>query len=263
MLRNTVLLFVSTVFLAACGATEISSDLNSRPQGHYIKIGQAQTFLKKTTEDSGDLQLGREKCTLNAKSTYLVQTVPQQEGKHLLINLREMIPGCDFSKGYVFVDHVAESSLGGGGTYGANANVKAFLDVIAYAEGTDSHYNYIFTHAVFSSYADHPRSIRCNGGLCSDAAGRYQFLSTTWDGVKYGAGVWDFSPESQDKGCIYLLKSIGVYNTIASISSRDDFARAAYGAAGTWASLPGSPYGQPTHSLDVLWSKFQSYRSRY
>jgi muramidase (phage lysozyme) len=157
----------------------------------------------------------------------------------------------------------APSSSGGGGTYGANANVKAFLDVIGYSEGTDDSYNIMFTGARFSGYGDHPRSLRCNYGLCSDAAGRYQFLSTTWDSVKRGAGVYDFSPESQDKGCIYLLESIGVYNRIVGISSIGDFESAVYGAATTWASFPGSPYGQPTHSLGTLWAKFQEFRRRY
>jgi muramidase (phage lysozyme) len=263
MLRKNFFLLLAACVLTACDAAEISFAVSDSPRGHYIKIGSAQTFLKKTPEDSGRLSLGSEKCSLTAKATYLVQTVPQQEGKHLLINLSEMVPECGFSKGYVFADHVAESSLSGGGTYGANANVKAFLDVLGYAEGTDDQYNFMFTHVPFSSYADHPRSVRCSGRFCSDAAGRYQFLSTTWDGLKHGAGVWDFSPESQDKGCLYLLKSIGVYNTIVNISSYNDFSKAVTGAGGTWASLPGSPHGQSSHSLETLWAKFQSFRTRY
>jgi muramidase (phage lysozyme) len=30
-----------------------------------------------------------------------------------------------------------------------------------------------------------------------------------------------------------------------------------------WASLPGSPYGQPTRKTEALWQKFQQARKAY
>ena len=143
-----------------------------------------------------------------------------------------------------------------------SSNVAAFLDVIAYAEGTQSHYNYSFGFHVFSSYDDHPRELYCEGSLCSDAAGRYQFLSTTWDPLRNAADLPDFSPENQDRAAVLLLKQIDAYSAVTDISSFDDFYEALKLCATTWASLPGSPYGQPTHSASELWSVFQNNLNR-
>lgn len=90
--------------------------------------------------------------------------------------------------------------------------VKAFLDTIAAAEGTASAdgYRTQYTGTKFASFSDHPREMRCGRRygkkLCSDAAGRYQFLSTTWDRFAKKFGVHDFSPENQDLMAIELIR---------------------------------------------------------
>jgi len=55
----------------------------------------------------------------------------------------------------------------------------------------------------FDSFDDHPRQLeRITAGpyrgQFSDAAGKYQMISTTWDRYAKKYGVPDFSPESQD-----------------------------------------------------------------
>jgi muramidase (phage lysozyme) len=142
-------------------------------------------------------------------------------------------------------------------------NMRAFLDVIAYAEGTESHYNYSFTFRTFSSYSDHPRAVYCSGGYCSDAAGRYQFLSTTWDDVRTEIGVRTFVPANQDSGAMQLIKWRNAFAIVQNIKSFADFDEAIYRCSAEWASLPYSPYGQPRVSIKVLWNKFQSYRATY
>ncbi|MCT7983413.1 glycoside hydrolase family protein [Laspinema sp. A4] len=96
------------------------------------------------------------------------------------------------------------------------AHVQAFLDTIAWAEGTagPSAYRMQFTGTEFASFQDHPREIRCGSGLCSDAAGRYQFLSTTWDRMAKKIGASDFSPANQDRAAIALLDEYGVLEDI-------------------------------------------------
>jgi muramidase (phage lysozyme) len=90
--------------------------------------------------------------------------------------------------------------------------VKAFLDTIATAEGTagSDGYRTQYTGTKFVSFSDHPREMRCGRRygrkLCSDAAGRYQFLSTTWDRFAKKFGVKDFSPENQDLMAIELIR---------------------------------------------------------
>lgn len=132
----------------------------------------------------------------------------------------------------------------------------ALLDVIAFAEGTNDAYNICFTFKRFESYADHPRKVYCSGSLCSDAAGRYQFLSTTWDMVQKRKSLADFSPPNQDTGAVALIEGRGVRNHAVALGY-EEFSKAMYKLAYEWASLPGSPYGQPTKSMATVWEKYQ------
>jgi muramidase (phage lysozyme) len=96
----------------------------------------------------------------------------------------------------------------------------------------------VFTGKRFSSFADHPRQLQCAGELCSDAAGAYQFLSTTWDSLN----LPDFSPENQDKGAVELIKRRGAYQNILDGNIRNALDKCSY----EWASLPPGRYGQPS-----------------
>ena len=125
---------------------------------------------------------------------------------------------------------------------------RALLDTIA---GTESPgYNVEYGGKRFGSYADHPREAHVitsgpNAGRTSDAAGRYQFLSRTWDGVARQNGLTDFTPESQDKGAWYLAQRDYRLRTGRDLSgdlkSHDPQVLAGVGRAlsGTWTSLPG------------------------
>jgi len=141
------------------------------------------------------------------------------------------------------------------GTFSINA--CAFMGAIAYAEGTNGRYDYSFGFNVFVGYDDHPRDTYCSRGLCSTAAGRYQFLAATWDGIK--GDLPDFSPRSQDYAGIRLVKGRGVSN-LDSIDTYAEFSAAIKKCNREWASLPGSPYGQPTHSMSSLWREFTRLR---
>jgi muramidase (phage lysozyme) len=257
-----ILAGLAAVSLIGCGVEptqdlEIQSlDAESEP---YILIGNQDTVLKKTTADSSTLTDGSEKCELPAGSKVALQLDPQPEGSHFLVNTKEMLANCGFSKGYVFRPHIAKSSA----KALFSANVSAFLDTIGYAEGTGDRYDYMFTHKVFYSYAAHPRQLQCSYGLCSDAAGRYQFLSTTWDGMRRKLGLPDFSPESQDRAAVQLIKDVGCYSSVVNIDGPNSFSRAAYCVSGQWASFPGSPYGQRTHSSSHLYGKFTAFLKRY
>ncbi|QIZ72340.1 glycoside hydrolase family 24 protein [Oxynema aestuarii] len=100
------------------------------------------------------------------------------------------------------------------------AYIKAFLDMLAWAEGTEgpNAYRMQFTGTTFESFEDHPREIKCGWRhgrqLCSDAAGRYQFLSTSWDRMARKIGARDFSPENQDRAAIAMLEEYEVLEDI-------------------------------------------------
>lgn len=134
--------------------------------------------------------------------------------------------------------------------------VRAFLNMIAYAEGTSgtSGYRMQYTKALFYDYSDHPREIICavygstGKELCSSAAGRYQFLQKTWDYVAPKVEAANFGPLHQDRAAIFLLLEKGAIELIL----RNDIESAIQLMNKTWASFPGSPYGQKTYSLSHL-----------
>lgn len=148
-------------------------------------------------------------------------------------------------------------------SYIKNTNVKAFLDVIAFAEGTSGPdgYRMMYTGKKFDSFSKHPDINNCaiyNGkNLCSTAAGRYQILITTYIPLAQKLGLSDFSPASQDLAAIELLKQIGAYDDVVV----GKFDSAVYKSARTWASLPtksgASYYGQPSRDINELRNKFK------
>lgn len=131
----------------------------------------------------------------------------------------------------------ASSGYSGSGaaTYGSD-NAKALLNAIADAEGTSGYanngYNTQYTGTQFSG-TKHPREIKGDPSLRSDAAGRYQFLSTTWD-TAAGSDA-DMTPENQDKAALNLVSGRGV--------NIDDGLKLSeiYRLGGEWASIEGGP----------------------
>jgi muramidase (phage lysozyme) len=90
-------------------------------------------------------------------------------------------------------------------------NVKAFLDTIANVESGGS-YNVIVGGKKFSDLSKHPESFNASAG--SDAAGRYQFISTTYNSIAKKLGLKDFSKESQDLAAVEDLRQKGVLDMI-------------------------------------------------
>jgi len=145
----------------------------------------------------------------------------------------------------------------------AAVNERAFLDMIATAEGTigrgDDGYNILFGGGTFTGYADHPRQLItrtfANGlTVTSSAAGRYQFLRKTWDEVARLQGLPDFSPASQDTAALYLIRRAGALPLVQA----GRFADAVKRVKKIWASLPGAGYGQPEQTLERLQAVYQA-----
>lgn len=136
-------------------------------------------------------------------------------------------------------------------------NVAAFLRVIRAGESgqDESAYRVMFGGSRFDSFADHPRITNTASGYTSTAAGAYQFLSKTWDECAKALSLPDFSPESQDLAAVYLIKRRGALDDV--IAGRLD--DAIQKCAKEWASLPGSPYGQPTRTLDQARATYLEY----
>lgn len=129
-----------------------------------------------------------------------------------------------------------------------NFNVQAMLRVIRNAEGTADAggYNRLFGGGSFDGYADHPRRIIKLSGYTSTAAGAYQFKASTWDETRQMMGLRDFSPSSQDLGAVGRIAARRALDDV--IAGR--FEQAIQKINKEWASLPGSPYGQPVVTME-------------
>jgi muramidase (phage lysozyme) len=144
---------------------------------------------------------------------------------------------------------ISEAKAGG-------RNVRAFLDMLAWSEGTstikasDDGYNVIVGGGLFSGYADHPRRLvdLPKLGIKSTAAGRYQLLARYWDAYRKQLGLAGFTPENQD---LVALQQIRERKALDDIKA-GRIAEAIGKCRNIWASLPGAGYGQREHTLDDL-----------
>lgn len=146
--------------------------------------------------------------------------------------------------------------------------IRAFLSLIRVGEGTlgEKGYETLFGGESFiedygKTYSDHPNVKIEKGKYISTAAGAYQILKLNWDEYsnkreKYD--IQDFSPESQDKFALMLITDKRkAYNDIIN----GDLLSAIRKTNREWASLPGSPYGQPTESFESAISNYLKFIS--
>lgn len=142
------------------------------------------------------------------------------------------------------------------------SNVLAFLDMIAWSEGTDhprqpsadDGYDVVVGGGLFRGYNDHPRRLVSlpRLGIKSTAAGRYQLLARYWDAYRKQLALDDFSPINQDR---IALQQIRERRALADIQAgRIDVAISK--CRNIWASLPGAGYGQHEHGADALVARY-------
>lgn len=132
-------------------------------------------------------------------------------------------------------------------------NVQKMLNLIANAEGVKHGYNTLFGNERVNDLSWHPgvkKGFTQTDGKknATTAAGRYQFLEDTWNGVAKQLGLKDFSPKNQDIAAVALLAQNGALPSVL----RGDFKTAVQKSGSTWASLPSSPYAQPKKSWSDL-----------
>lgn len=140
-------------------------------------------------------------------------------------------------------------------------SLAAFLDMTAWSEGTsncpgsDDGYNVEVGRRLFTDYDKHPFSngrkatcVNAKKGLFSTASGRYQIKFNIWIAYKKLLNLPDFSPESQDKIAIQLIKECHALDDIKA----GRFESAVSKCRSRWASFPGSGYSQHEHAMDTL-----------
>jgi muramidase (phage lysozyme) len=131
-------------------------------------------------------------------------------------------------------------------------NLSAFMQMIRVSEGTagPDGYRTLVMGSLFDDYSDHPRRLIWVPSIArnSSAAGAYQMLRGTWDGVQSKLGLPDFSPASQDRACVELIRQRGGLR----LAMNGEFAAAVQKCRKEWASLPGAGYNQRENSLATL-----------
>lgn len=147
--------------------------------------------------------------------------------------------------------------------------MRAFLDTIAYSEGTDNGrqptsnhgFDVIVGGSLFTDYSDHPRRLvdLPKLGIKSTAAGRYQILARFYDAYKVLLKLPDFSPASQDKIAIQLIKECKALADIEAGRIEDALTK----CRSRWASLPGAGYGQNEHKMETLMAKFKLFSGEH
>jgi muramidase (phage lysozyme) len=161
----------------------------------------------------------------------------------------------------------AEVALGPDSEFGYEGltdNQRGWLNAIKFAEGTlrpgmDS-YRVMFGGKLAKDLSRHPDLVNRSPGYASTAAGAYQFLTPTWAAAAKALGLKDFSPASQDKAALWLLKNRGI-NTLTDPMTRENMAK----VAPEWASFPTlsgrSYWNQPVKSPESIQAAFIAGKS--
>ena len=102
-----------------------------------------------------------------------------------------------------------------------NNQRKAFLDMLAWSEGTDNGRQKTRNHGYDVIVGDYYWLLRSPSQTChakpklkSTSAGRYQLLSRWWDAYRKQLGLKDFSPKSQDAGIAAWIRRVALYPMI-------------------------------------------------
>lgn len=140
-------------------------------------------------------------------------------------------------------------------------NCIAFLDMTGKSEGAD--YDSLFGDSPkhpnkFSDFRDHPNvphkyTNKAGKEIITTAAGRYQFIHSTWVNLKNKLSLPDFGHHSQDIGALELLSEKDVLQKLID----GDFAAALEAGKEIWASLPGANDNQPEHTIADVTNWYQ------
>jgi muramidase (phage lysozyme) len=136
-------------------------------------------------------------------------------------------------------------------------NVKAFFAVIRAGEGTSDSggYSRHYGGKAFDDFSDHPRIAITAGRWTSTAAGAYQFLSRTWDECASALGLADFSPKNQDLAALFLIDRRKALEDVLAGRIEQAISK----CNREWASLPGSPYGQPVRTMEQALATYRAH----
>ena len=145
-------------------------------------------------------------------------------------------------------------------------NITAFLKLIRWCEHyphepNDLNYKTMYGGEILTSLADHPHRTVTKWGNTSSAAGAYQITQKTFDEYKLKLGLTDFSPESQDKIAMQIIKEKRASDgkTALDLINEGQIETALTLLTGRWTSLPGGKQSQ-VKMPDAL-KKFEEFKA--
>lgn len=161
--------------------------------------------------------------------------------------------------------------------------IRAMLDTIGFTEGTGLNYGKVVNGTVIGQnkknmpydttlvagaknvttydMAQHPNvKVQVNKNLVSSAAGRYQFLSGTWNNLSQKLGLTNFHADTQDIAAVQLMKERNMIEPLLN----GDLQTAINRGANEWASLPkadgnGAYAGQNAKSFEAIQNAYNGY----
>lgn len=143
---------------------------------------------------------------------------------------------------------------------GLSPEMRGVLEKIIAPGESGGDYNVMYGGQKFNDFSHHPGvytpiTSGPNVGKNSSAAGKYQFIESTWNKAAKTLGLTDFSPESQDKAAAWLAQT--TYRDQTGRDLEADYATGdprlqagiRHALAGEWESL-----GKPGPRMDKLWT---------
>lgn len=151
-----------------------------------------------------------------------------------------------------------------------NPNIWACLQMLSKSEGTNGDYSKM-VYGVVTSSPLYPslvgkRNVKIpnlnrfpqilvkvnSAGLSSSAAGKYQILRKTYNGLSIALGLTDFSENTQNLMAVELIRQRGGIPFLL----KGDIKGALDKIKGEWASIAGAGYGQGENSIATLTKYF-------
>ncbi len=140
-------------------------------------------------------------------------------------------------------------------------NTTAFLKLLRWCEHhphepSDKDYKTMYGGGTFESFADHPRTKVTKWNKTSTAAGAYQITVATFDEYKTKLALKDFSPESQDKITLAIIKQEKAVDLIVAGQIEDAIKK----LNRRWSSLPGGVHSKI--KMPEALAKFEVYKNQ-
>jgi len=140
-------------------------------------------------------------------------------------------------------------------------NTAAFLKLLRWCEHhphepSNNDYKTMYGGGTFDSFADHPRKKVTKWNKTSTAAGAYQITVGTFDEYKGKLGLKDFSPESQDKITLAIIKQEKALDLIVAGQIEEAIKK----LKGRWSSLPGGVHSKI--KMPEALAKYEVYKNQ-